>query len=150
MISAQSIHAVSHWLHRHRIPFVPELLKRVNLLVHHCLLSPQTALGEGTELGYGGIGVFVHPEARIGKRVLISQFVTIAGRGNGIPGGAVIEDDVKIAVGAKILGPVRIGKGAQVGANAVVTHDVPPGAIVVGVPAREIRRGGARPVEDAA
>jgi len=47
----------------------------------------------------------------------------------------VIEDDVEIGAGACVLGPIRIGRGARIGANAVVLSDVPPGAIAVGVPA---------------
>ena len=46
----------------------------------------------------------------------------------------VIEDDVQIGAGAKVLGPIRVGRGAVIGANAVVLHDVPPGAVVVGIP----------------
>jgi serine O-acetyltransferase len=46
---------------------------------------------------------------------------------------------VQIGVGAKVLGPIRIGRGAVIGANAVVLHDVPPGAVVVGIPARVLR-----------
>jgi serine O-acetyltransferase len=64
--------------------------------------------------------------------------VTIGGRA-GHPGLPVIEDDVRIGAGAAILGPVRVGRGALVGANAVVLHDVRPYAIVGGVPARELR-----------
>jgi serine O-acetyltransferase len=52
----------------------------------------------------------------------------------------VIEDECFIGAGAKILGPVRIGTGSVIGANAVVIHDVPPHSVVVGVPARVIRK----------
>ena len=50
--------------------------------------------------------------------------------------GATIERNVSIGTGAKIIGPVRIGEGATIGANAVVVDDVPAGATAVGVPAR--------------
>ena len=52
---------------------------------------------------------------------------------NGYP---IVEDDVVVGCGARILGPIRVGKGATIGANAVVIHDVPPGATVTGIPAR--------------
>ena len=65
------------------------------------------------------------------------QNVSIAGRGpgNGTP---IIEDDVMIGCGACILGGVKIGKGAKIGANAVVLKDVPAGSIAVGIPAKII------------
>ena len=47
-----------------------------------------------------------------------------------------VEDGVTIGAGARVLGPVVIGRGAQIGANSVVVKDVPPGAVVVGVPGR--------------
>lgn len=69
---------------------------------------------------------------------MISPCVTIGGR-SGIFAVPQIEDDVFIGAGARILGDVTIGRGAVIGANAVVLKSVPPGAIVAGVPARIIR-----------
>jgi serine acetyltransferase len=63
---------------------------------------------------------------------------------NGCP---VIEDDVLVGCGARILGPIRIGARAQIGANAVVVTDVPADAVAVGVPAVIRTRGQARPTE---
>jgi serine O-acetyltransferase len=71
---------------------------------------------------------------------MISPCVTIGGRSGKVEV-PVIEDDVFIGSGAKILGDVRIGRGAQIGANAVVLQSVPAGAVVAGVPARIIRQG---------
>jgi serine O-acetyltransferase len=95
-------------------------------------------IGEGSELGYGGIAVVIHDRAQIGRHVMISPCVTIGGR-SGISGVPIIEDEVFIGVGARILGDVTIGRGATIGANAVVLQSVPAGAVVAGVPARVIR-----------
>ena len=73
-------------------------------------------IGESSELGYGGIAVVIHERAQIGRHVMISPCVTIGGR-SGIPGVPIIEDDVFIGAGAKILGDVTIGRGATIGAN---------------------------------
>lgn len=85
--------------------------------------------------------VVVHPDATIGPNCLLFQGVTIGTR-EGHDGAPVLEGHVDVGAGAQILGPVRIGAHAKIGANAVVTCDVPSGAVAVGVPARvrEARR----------
>ena len=79
-------------------------------------------------------GIVIHPGARIGVNCLIFQQVTIGHRDQ--PGLPVIEGHVDIGAGAKILGPVHIGRHARIGANAVVTTDIPDGAVAVGIPAK--------------
>lgn len=88
-------------------------------------------------IGYG---------ARIGKNVTIYNGVTIGGkrgRGKEAVGDRypVIQDDVTIYPGAKVIGPIVVGRGAIIGANAVVVRDVEPGTMVVGNPAKPVRRG---------
>jgi serine O-acetyltransferase len=77
-------------------------------------------------------GIVIHRNAVIGSRVTVMHQVTIGNRHPADPGAPVIEDNVCIGAGAKILGPVRVGRGATVGANAVVTRDVPSHCTVVG------------------
>ncbi len=92
-------------------------------------------------------GIVVNPGVEIGVNCLISQQVTLGTkRGGGIP---QIGGHVDIGAGAKILGQVIIHEHAQIGANAVVTHDVPSHAVVAGIPARVIRPGDGCPVIDA-
>jgi serine O-acetyltransferase len=78
--------------------------------------------------------------ARIGARATIFHQVTLGAREADFHFDAtkrpVVEDDVTLAAGAKVLGPVTLGQGCTVGANAVVLADVPAGALAVGVPAR--------------
>ena len=69
-----------------------------------------------------------------------TPFVTIGLRAGDVTGPTVGEN-ASIGTGAKLIGPVRIGAGARIGANAVVLDDVPPGATVVGAPAREAQTG---------
>jgi serine O-acetyltransferase len=137
MLNALAWQRVAHLFHRHGLGRAARMIARLSRHLFASHLPPEVAIGEGTELGYGGLGVVVHQEARIGRDVLLSPGVVIGGR-SGLPGAPVIGDRVKIGAGAKVLGPIRIGDGALIGANAVVIHDVGPGEIVAGIPARPI------------
>lgn len=79
-------------------------------------------------------GVVIHPDARIGPNCLIFQQVTLGTRGDGRA--PVLQGHVDVGAGAKLLGGITVGAHAVIGANAVVLQDVPPGAVVVGIPAR--------------
>lgn len=105
-------------------------------------------IGESLQLPHGAFGLVVHQATVIGNRVKLFQGVTIGRadqyRKNVPPGGRVIvEDDVVVGAGAKILfrggETLTIGHGSVIGANAVVTSDVPPGQVWAGIPARFIR-----------
>ena len=137
-MNALDLQRMAHRLHRQGVPVVPDLIRRTVQVLFSSVLPPELEIGEGTQLGYGGLGVVIHGEARIGRKCLIAQHVTIGGR-SGSTGAPVIGDGVMIAAGAKVLGPIRIGSGAIVGANAVVLKDVEPGAVVGGIPARPLR-----------
>lgn len=102
-----------------------------------------TEIGSGFFIGHFG-GIVVNGRAVIGRNCNISQGVTIgqANRGShkGVP---VLGDGVYIGPGAKIVGAVRVGNNVAIGANCVVTSDVPDDAVVVGVPGRVISSAGA-------
>ncbi len=95
-----------------------------------------TKIGYGFYIGHFG-GIVINPHAIIGNNVNISQGVTI---GTNIPNKfATIGDRVYIGPGVKIVGAVRIGSCSEIGANAVVTKDVPEKVCVAGVPAKIIK-----------
>lgn len=78
-------------------------------------------------------GIVIAPDAIIGPNCLLFQQVTIGTDGRGVP---TLGGHVDVGAGARLLGPIRIGEHAKIGANAVVICDVPPYATAVGVPAR--------------
>lgn len=90
-------------------------------------------MGEGTTFGYGGIGMVINGKSKIGNNVKIAQNVTIASRGD-IP---IIGDNVWIGPGSKLLGG-KIGSNVVIGANSVVTKEIPDNCVVAGVPAKII------------
>jgi serine O-acetyltransferase len=96
-----------------------------------------------SELGPGLVfphisGIVIGGGVIVGKNVTIYQGVTLGRSDSNNPGVPIVMDGVKIYAGAKIIGPVVIGEGAIVGANAVVLKDVPPAHVAVGVPARNM------------
>jgi serine O-acetyltransferase len=137
MFDALTFHRIAHGLQLRGLTRVARVMTRLQLHLFSSHIAPEAQIGPGCELGYGGIGVVIHGKARVGKDVLVSPGVVIGGR-SGLSGVPVIGDRVQIGAGAKILGPIKIGAGAHIGANAVVLHDVPPGEVVAGVPARPI------------
>jgi serine O-acetyltransferase len=114
-----------------------EILTGVSLPAH-------ARIGKGLYIGHFG-NIFVHPDAVIGERCSLSHGVTIGVLGRGRAGVPRLGDDVYVGAGAKILGPVIVGDGAVIGANAVVLEDVPAFATAVGVPARIVAPRSDRP-----
>ncbi|MGO1283583.1 MAG: serine O-acetyltransferase EpsC [Brachybacterium sp.] len=94
-----------------------------------------------------GMGVVVGETAEVGDDVMLYHGVTLGGRSmERVKRHPTVEDGVTIGAGARVLGPVVIGKEAQIGANAVVVKDVPAQATAIGIPA-EVRSGAAHPEE---
>jgi serine O-acetyltransferase len=121
---------------RWRLPGVNHLLRRVQTVVFGIELGNDITLGRGVFFVHP-VGVVVGGRARVGDRVCFMGSNTVGtARDEGWP---VIEDDVRLGAGARVLGAVRVGRGAVIGANAVALSDVPAGAVAVGIPARVVR-----------
>ena len=105
-------------------------------------IPPATSIGSGFYIGHFG-GIVVSRHATIGRNCNISQGVTVGrtnrGRNKGYP---TLGDNIYIGPGAVIAGNVRIGNNVAIGANCVVTMDIPDDAVVAGVPGRIISRKG--------
>jgi serine O-acetyltransferase len=110
---------------RHRVPLIADFMSTLLNCGIECQLRAPILMPHP-------YGIFIHRNAAIGSRVTVMHQVTIGNQHPADPGAPSIEDNVFIGAGAKILGPVRIGHGATVGANAVVTRDVPSHCTVVG------------------
>jgi serine O-acetyltransferase len=127
--------------YRHRIPLFGSALRRLQTTLFGIEIARDVRLGEGVVFVHT-VGVVIGGNAHIGDRVVFLGGNTIGSvNDRGYPR---VGNDVTIGAGARILGPVTIGDGASIGANAVVLCDVPPGAVAVGVPA-VVRSRAARP-----
>ncbi len=112
------------------------VFNKLNAVVGNCIIGRGAEFGPGFVLVHSN-GVVINGHVRGGANVFIEHQVTIGAEQRQSP---VIGDDVFLGAGAKIVGPVKIGDGARVGANAVVVKDVPAHTTVVGIPARVVRR----------
>jgi serine O-acetyltransferase len=118
---------------RWHVPGVNHALRLATTVLYSIEIGNDIELGEGINFTHT-LGTVIGGTSKVGARVKFMGNNTIGtAKDNGCP---VIEDDVVIGCGARILGPVRIGRGAFIGANAVVLSDVPAGAIATGIPAK--------------
>ena len=119
--------------------FLPLLASR---FLHRCSqgaigfeLPPSVRAGGGLRV-YHGWTLIINDNVVLGNNVTLLHAVTLGGTRKGSP---VIEDEVTISAGAIVIGPVTVGRGAIVGAGAVVTKNVPPYTVVAGNPAKVLR-----------
>jgi len=144
-VQALLAHRVAHALRAAHVPLVPGALSFLSRAVTGVEIHPAARIGGDFFVDHGS-GVVIGETAEIGDRVTLYQGVTLGGtgfaRGKRHP---TIEDNVTVGSGAKLLGPVRVGRGAKVGANTVVIEDVPAESTVVGNPGHPVKVEGRRP-----
>ena len=118
---------------RGRVPGVNHALRMVQTALFGIEIGKDVTLGEGVNFTHT-LGIVIGGDARIGARVKFMGNNTVGtAKDNGYP---TLEEDVVVGCGARILGPIRIGARAVIGANAVVLSDVAPDTVVSGIPAR--------------
>ena len=137
---AVALYRLRDHLLRENWPIVPYLCELLATGVWHVSIGRRVEFGEGLIIPHGH--VVIDGLVTIGRNCIINPWVTIGLSGSRRWGfdqrGPIIGDRVLIGTGAKVLGPITIGDGVRIGANAVVINDVPPGATVVGAPARVV------------
>ena len=120
-----------------------KLFSLANVCFFNFEASPAVVIGEGLVIPHAA-GTVIGARS-IGRNLTIFQQVTLGARtadfGFDPATRPQVGDDVTLSAGAKIIGPVFVGNGATVGANAVLLEDLPPNALAVGVPARVVVKG---------
>ena len=144
-VHALLAHRVAHALDDVGIPLAPRVIATLARTWTGIEIHPSAEIGDGLFVDHG-TGVVIGETAEIGENVTIYQGVTLGGTGFATgKRHPTVEDNVTIGSGAKLLGPITVGHGSKIGANAVVIHDVPPLSTVVGNPGHPVRVEGRKP-----
>jgi len=139
-IHALISYRIAHFLYLKKIFFLSRFISQLARFFTGIEIHPGAKIGKGLFIDHG-MGVVIGETAEVGNNVTIYHGVTLGGTGKDTgKRHPTIEDDVLIGTGAKVLGPITVGKGAKVGSNAVVLKDVPAKATAVGSPAKNIVR----------
>ncbi len=141
---------LARWFWRRKFYLLGRVISHIGRMLTGIEIHPGATIGKGFFIDHG-LGVVIGETAEIGDNVTLYHDVTLGGIAPSVDSDSqrqrkrhpTLGNDVIVGSGAQILGPITIGDGARVGANSVALMDVPPGATVVGIPAK-IARGRAK------
>jgi serine O-acetyltransferase len=140
-VHAVALHRLAHWLYRGEMYWFARLVSQFSRFLTGIEIHPGARIGARLFIDHG-MGVVIGETAEIGDDVTMYQGITLGGTdpssGKGGKRHPTLMDGVIVGANAQILGSITVGKRARVGANAVVTKDVPEGATMVGNPAKPV------------
>lgn len=138
-VHALSWHRVAHFFHKIKLKLLARMISQVGRFFTGIEIHPAAKIEGGVFIDHGA-GVVIGETAEVHKGTVIYQGVTLGGtgkeRGKRHP---TVMENVTLSAGAKVLGGFTVGRGAKIGAGAVVLKEVPPYATVVGIPGRVVR-----------
>lgn len=129
-------HRIAHFLYKWRLFFLARFVGELSRWLTLVEIHPGARVGKNLFIDHG-CGIVIGETSMIGDNCCIYHGVTLGGVSNeGVKRHPTLEDGVMVGAGAKVLGNIILGKGSKVGANSVVTGDVPDHATAVGMPAK--------------
>jgi serine O-acetyltransferase len=141
-IHAILLHRIAHFFWEIGLPFVPRFLSHIARQITGIEIHPGAKIGKDFFIDHGS-GTVIGETAEVGDNVTIYQNVSLGGTSlKQEKRHPTVGNNVVIGAGAKLLGPIVIGDNVKIGSNSVVTKDVPPNSVVVGVPGRIVSRDG--------
>lgn len=140
-IKAMAYYRVANRFYKKGHHIISRLLSQRARKITGIEIHPGATIGKNLFIDHG-MGVVIGETAVIGNNVLLFHQVTLGGIGGdkNTKRHPTVEDDVIIGAGAKILGPITIGKGAMIGASSVILHDIPPNSTAVGIPGKVVKK----------
>ncbi len=144
-VKAIFLHRIANFFSVAKFDLIARMISQFSRFLTGIEIHPKAKIGKNLFIDHG-MGVVIGETSEIENNVTIYHSVTLGGISPSIDSESqrnikrhpTLKDNVVIGSGAQILGPVVIGKNAKVGANAVVTKDVPENAVMVGIPAKNI------------
>ncbi len=144
-VKAVFFHKIANFFHLAKFHLVARIISQLSRFLTGIEIHPGAKIGKNLFIDHG-MGVVIGETSEIGNNVTIYHMATLGGISPSINSNdqrqvkrhPTLNDCVVVGSGAQILGPVMIGANAKVGANAVVTKDVPENAVMVGIPAKNV------------
>ena len=144
-VKAVFFHRIANFFHLAKFHLVARIISQLSRFLTGIEIHPGAKIGKNLFIDHG-MGVVIGETSEIGNNVTIYHMATLGGIAPSINSNdqrqvkrhPTLSDCVVVGSGAQILGPVMIGANAKIGANAVVTKDVPENAVMIGIPAKNV------------
>ncbi|SVB75081.1 uncharacterized protein METZ01_LOCUS227935 [marine metagenome] len=150
-VKAVLFHQIAHFFSVAKFNLIARVISQFSRFLTGIEIHPAAKIGKNFFIDHG-MGVVIGETSEIGDNVTIYHMVTLGGISPSINSDnqrqvkrhPTLKDNVVIGSGAQVLGPLTVGENAKVGANAVVTKDVPANAVMVGIPAKNVNKDGSK------
>ena len=144
-VKAVFFHRIANFFSIAKLDLIARIISQFSRFLTGIEIHPRAKIGKNLFIDHG-MGVVIGETSQIGDNVTIYHMVTLGGISPSINSNdqrgskrhPTLMDNVVVGSGAQVLGPVVVGKNAKIGANAVVTKDVPENAVMVGIPAKNV------------
>ena len=144
-VKAVFFHQIAHFFSVAKFDLIARIISQFSRFLTGIEIHPKAKIGKNLFIDHG-MGVVIGETSEIGDNVTIYHSVTLGGISPSIDSDSqrdvkrhpTLKNNVVVGSGAQVLGPVVVGENAKIGANAVVTKDVPENAVMVGIPAKNV------------
>ena len=150
-VKALFFHRIANFFSKAKFDLVARLISQLSRFFTGIEIHPKAEIGKNFFIDHG-MGVVIGETSEIGDNVTIYHATTLGGISPSIKSDEqrdvkrhpTLKNNVVVGSGAQVLGPIIVGENAKIGANAVVTKDVPANAVMVGIPAKNINEDGSK------